>query len=81
MLSQQRQVQSLKSTTIIVIVITLPSDALRQLDVIGSAGAAPIMIDAVLYNSALALIQGGAGGYIAAFTLLARCSHLQVSDA
>ena len=36
--------------------------------------------DAVLYNAALALMQGGGQGHAAAFKLLARCSYVQVSS-
>jgi hypothetical protein len=60
--------------------VMLLSDTLRHLDVAAAAAAAPAAtVDAVLYNTALALMQGGGGGHAAAFTILARCSHLQVS--
>ncbi len=60
--------------------IALPADALCQLDVAAAAGAVPAATaDAVLYNAALALMQGGGHGHAAAFKLLARCSHVLVS--
>ncbi len=62
------------------VTITPLSEALLQLDAVSIASAAPATTcDAVLYNTALALMQGGGSGHAVAFTVLARCSHLQVS--
>jgi hypothetical protein len=61
--------------------ITLPADALRQLDVVSHEAAVPATTsDGVLYNAALALMQGGGQGFASAFTVLARCSQLQASS-
>jgi hypothetical protein len=62
------------------VTITPLSEALLQLDAASIASATPATTcDAVLYNTALALMQGGGSGHAVAFTVLARCSHLQVS--
>ncbi len=76
---------SSSTTTIIIIIISIiitqPADALQQLDAVScDAAVAAATSDAVLYNSALALMQGGGQGFMSAFTVLARCSHLQVSS-